>query len=164
MINDVGKEFERLPSLYANKKEEHLRDHFLMMIEPHFDGSATGETFNKTGKTDILLRYEGTNVFIAECKFWKGKKALLDTISQLLGYLTWRDSKAAVILFVRNRDFTTILETAKEEISKHSNYLEFLGIQDETWLNYHFHLNGDRNRLIDLAVMFFHLPPADKTS
>lgn len=122
------------------------------------------QEFNKTGKTDILLRYEGTNVFIAECKFWKEKKAFLDTISQLLGYLTWRDSKAAVILFVRNRDFTTILETAKEEISKHSNYLKFLGIQDETWLNYHFHLNGDRNRLIDLAVMFFHLPPADKTS
>lgn len=42
LINDIGKEFERLPSLYANKKEEHLRDHFLMMIEPHFDGSATG--------------------------------------------------------------------------------------------------------------------------
>ena len=104
LIHDVGKQFERLPSLYSGKEEEHLRDHFLMMLEPNFEGSATGETFNKTGKTDILLRHEGSNVFIAECKFWKGKKVFLDTISQLLGYLTWRDSKASVIMFVPNKD------------------------------------------------------------
>lgn len=95
LIHDVGKEFERLPSLYANKEEEHLRDHFLMILEPNFEGTASGETFNKTGKTDILLRHERSNVFIAECKFWTGKKGLLNTITQLLGYLTWRDSKAA---------------------------------------------------------------------
>lgn len=74
LMHDVGKEFERLPSLYSGEEEEHLRDHFLRMLEPNFEGSATGETFNKTGKTDILLRHEGLNVFIAECKFWKGKK------------------------------------------------------------------------------------------
>ena len=60
-IHDVGKQFERLPSLYANKQEEPLRDHFLMMLEPNFEGSATGETFNKEGDADILLRYEGKN-------------------------------------------------------------------------------------------------------
>ena len=109
LIHDVGKEFERLPSLYAGKEEEHLRDHFLMMLEPNFEGAATGETFNKTGKTDILLRHEGSNVFIGECKFWKGEKSFLSTIDQLLGYLTWRDSKAAVIMFVPNKDFTNVV-------------------------------------------------------
>jgi hypothetical protein len=158
LIHDVGKEFERLPSLYAGKEEEHLRDHFLMMLEPNFQGTATGETFNKTGRTDILLRYEGTNVFIAECKFWKGKKVFLSTISQLLGYLTWRDSKAAVIMFVPNKEFTSVLETAKNSISEHSNYLSFVNPSDETWLNYKFHLNDDRNRLLKLAVMLYHTP------
>jgi len=113
LIHDVGKEFERLPSLYANKEEEHLRDHFLMMLEPNFEGSATGETFNKSGKTDILLRYQGSNVFIGECKFWHGKKGFLDTISQLLRYLTWRDSKAAIIMFVSNKDFSSVIKTPK---------------------------------------------------
>lgn len=158
LIHDVGKEFERLPSLYAGKEEEHLRDHFLMMLEPNFQGSATGETFNKSGKTDILLRHEGSNVFIAECKFWRGKKTFLDTISQLLGYLTWRDSKAAVIMFVPNKDFTTAIETAKEAICEHPNYLEFNDSSDETWLNYIFHLNDDRNRQVQIAVMFYHTP------
>lgn len=158
LIHDVGKEFERLPSLYAGKEEEHLRDHFLMMLEPNFVGAATGETFNKIGKTDILLRYEGSNIFIAECKFWKGKKVFLDTISQLLGYLTWRDSKAAVIMFVPNKNFSSVLETAKKEVSEHSNYVDYVNAKDETWLNYHFHINGDRNRMINLAVMFYHIP------
>ena len=158
LIHDVGKEFERLPSLYAGKEEEHLRDHFLMMLEPNFQGSATGETFNKTGKTDILLRHEGSNVFIAECKFWRGQKSFLDTISQLLGYLTWRDSKAAVIIFVPNKDFSSVLDTAKATIDQHPNFLDFKGIKDETWWSYTFHLNEDRNRLVNLAVMFYHTP------
>ncbi|MDO6452803.1 hypothetical protein Q4490_04425 [Neptunomonas phycophila] len=158
LIHDVGKEFERLPSLYVDKEEEHLRDHFLMMLEPNFEGSATGETFNKTGKTDILLRHEGSNVFIGECKFWKGEKSYLATISQLLGYLTWRDSKAAVIIFVPNKDFTNVVETAKEASPKHSNFLKHVDEKDETWFNYEFHLDGDRNRVIKLAVMLYHIP------
>lgn len=158
LIHDVGKEFERLPSLYAGKEEEHLRDHFLMILEPNFQGSATGETFNKIGKTDILLRHEGKNVFIAECKFWKGENAFLDAISQLLSYLTWRDSKAAIIVFVPNKDFSSIITTAKEAAEKHPNFIRFKCITDETWINYEFHLNEDRNRLVKLSVMLYHLP------
>ncbi|CAK2646974.1 Restriction endonuclease type IV Mrr domain-containing protein [Vibrio crassostreae] len=158
LIHDVGKEFERLPSLYAGKEEEHLRDHFLMMLEPNFNGSATGETFNKTGKTDILLRYENTNVFIGECKFWKGKKNFLGTISQLLGYLTWRDSKAAVIMFVPNKDFTNAIDVAKSSVNEHPNFIKFVNEKDETWYNYEFHLNGDRNRAVKIAVMLYHTP------
>ena len=74
IMHDVGKQFERLPSTYSGKEEEHLRDHFLLILEPNFEGTATGETFNKSGKTDIMLRHEGNNVFIAELKFWRGKK------------------------------------------------------------------------------------------
>jgi hypothetical protein len=158
MIHDVGKEFERLPSLYAQKEEEHLRDHFLMMLEPNFNGSATGETFNKTGKTDILLRHENTNVFIGECKFWKGQKSFLATISQLLGYLTWRDSKAAVIMFVPNKDFSSAVDVAKSSVNEHENFIKFVNEKDETWFNYEFHLNGDRNRTVKIAVMLYHTP------
>jgi len=158
MIHDVGKEFERLPSVYAGKEEEHLRDHFLMILEPNFEGSATGETFNKTGKTDILLRHENSNVFIAECKFWRGQKSFLATITQLLGYLTWRDSKAAVIMFVPNKEFTTVIQTAKECINEHTNYIRAVSEKDETWHNYEFHLDGDRNRVVKIAVMFYHTP------
>ena len=158
IINDMGKEFERKPSVYRSKGEEDLRDHFLMMLEPNFEGSATGETFNKSGKTDILLRYQGTNVFVGECKFWTGAKGFLKTIDQLLAYLTWRDSKTAVIMFVNNKDFTSVVSTAKESIRNHPNFIKFNNDFDESWSDFTFHINDDVNKEIKLALMLYHTP------
>lgn len=158
IIYDVGKQFERLPSTYYKKTEEELRDHILLFLEPRFEGTATGETFNKTGKTDILLRYENSNLFIAECKFWHGQKAYLKTIDQLLSYLTWRDSKAAIILFCRNNDFSNVILKTKQATKEHPNYLGFVDEKSDTWLNYRFHINGDKNREVKLAILLFHIP------
>lgn len=159
IIYDLGKVFERLPSTYGGKREEDLRDHLLLYLEPRFEGSATGETFNKTGKTDILIRYQNSNAFIAECKFWQGQKHYMDAITQLLGYLTWRDSKAAVVIFVRNKEFSSVLQTVEKVTPDHPNYLEFVDKEDESWFNYRFHINGDPNRGVKLAVLLFHIPP-----
>ncbi len=159
LINDMGKNFERMPSIYVGKHEEDLRDHILMMLDPNFEyGSASGETFNKSGKTDIQLRYNSSVVFIAECKFWDGEKSYFKTIDQLLGYLTWRDSKTSVILFVKNKDFSTVLMTVKEVTKNHPNYLSEKRANDETWYNYIFCLPTDRNKEIRMAVQLFHLP------
>ncbi len=159
IIYDVGKNFERMPSVYSSKGEEDLRDHILLTLDPNFElGSATGETFNKKGKTDILLRYDSSVVFIAECKFWNGEKQFLSTIDQLLGYLTWRDSKASVIIFVKNKDFSNVISKIKDITNSHSNYLRTINPKGETWWNYKFHINGDRNREIDLSILAFHLP------
>ncbi len=96
-IHETGKVFERLPSTYAGKDEESLRDHLILQLEPRFEYSSTGETFNKSGKTDILIRHQKSNIFVAECKFWGGAKKHFETIDQILSYLTWRDSKTAWI-------------------------------------------------------------------
>jgi len=87
ICHESGVEMERHPGIFFEKDEETLRDFFIMFLSPHFQ-SVTGETFNKTGKTDILIRHEKSNVFIAECKFWKGIKVFYDTIDQILSYLT----------------------------------------------------------------------------
>lgn len=111
--------------------------------------TATGETFNKGGKTDILLKYakDGSNLFVAECKFWHGSSEFQKAISQLFDrYLTWRDSKAALILFVTNKDFTNIIETIKNEVKRHPYYLKLVGNRGETSLSYHFHLPQDRDK------------------
>ena len=87
-----------------------------------YEGQATGETFNFTGKTDILIHYEGGNVFIAECKFWRGEKKLIDTVNQLLRYCSWRGTKTAILLFNKNQSFTSVLEKIDSTIKKHSCY------------------------------------------
>lgn len=159
VIHDVGTGFEKLPSTYTGKDEETLRDHFLIALAPNFIGSTTGETFNKTGKTDILLRHEQSNLFVAEFKIWKGAKGCLETVSQLVSYLTWRDSKAAIVFFVRNQNFSEVLETLRTTVPQHPNYLGAANPSSETWFNFRLHVNGDRNREIKLAVLAFHFPP-----
>ena len=146
IIYDLGKNFERMPSTYSGKGEEDLRDHILLFLDPNFElGSASGETFNKTGKTDILIRYDSDVVFVAECKFWGGQKLYLETIDQLLGYLTFRNSKTSVVIFVKNKDMSNVISTISEITETHPNYVRTEKQNGETWWNYIFHLNGDRN-------------------
>jgi len=42
---------ERSPKAFAHMEEEHLRDQFLVQLNGHYEGQATGETFNAEGKT-----------------------------------------------------------------------------------------------------------------
>jgi len=159
IIQHTGIEMERLPDIYQGKGEETLRNHFIMVLSPNFE-STTGETFNKLGKTDILIRHEQKNVFIAECKFWTGIKGFFDTIDQLLGYLTWRDSKAAIICFVKNNELTPVLQKIEEQTKDHPCFVKYLGKQDDAWFNFDFHLKDDPSRNIKLAVLCFHFPPS----
>jgi hypothetical protein len=157
LIHDWGVEMERHPSVYAGKDEEALRDQFLMMLSPHFH-STTGETFNKAGKTDILIRHEGKNAFVAECKFWRGIKGFHSTIDQLLGYLTWRDSKAAVICFVDNKELDPVLEQIVAGTPKHPCFVKDCGKKADGWQQYEFRLKDDPSRGVRLAVLCFHFP------
>lgn len=97
IIETMAKTMERDPDAFRAVSEEHLRTMFLVPLNSQYEGHASGETFNYNGKTDILIRSGDRNIFIAECKYWGGPAVLTATINQLLGYLSWRDSKAAII-------------------------------------------------------------------
>jgi len=108
----------------------------------------------------FVFSIENSNVFVAECKFWNGEAKFMETIGQILGYLTWRDSKAAIVLFVKNQDFTSVINAVKEALPKHSNYINTESEQSEgTILKCKFFLNGDKDRQIFLSVTLFHFPP-----
>lgn len=160
VIYDLGKSMEKKPSTYKGKDEEGIRDQFLLVLETRYDSTtATGETFNKGGKTDIILKYakDGSNLFVAECKFWHGASELHKAISQLFDrYLTWRDSKAALILFVTNKDFTNVIETIKNEAVKHPYFLKLVGNRGETSFSYHFHLPQYRDKTVYFEIIAFH--------
>jgi hypothetical protein len=129
-----------------------------LQLEPHFEGSTTGETFNKSGKTDILIRHQRSNVFVAECQWWDGSSKFSGKIDQLLSYLTWRDSKAALVVFVGRKDFSSVLEQIKNAVEAHACHMRLIRSREETWLDFEFHLPGDPERKLNLAVLAFHLP------
>jgi hypothetical protein len=143
--------------MYMGKDEEGLRDELLVHLRLHFP-STSGETFNKLGKTDILVSHDGGTVFVAECKFWAGEKSYLEAVSQLLGYLTWRDSKAALVLFVTNVGMQTVLDQLPVAIRAHSNFLKDRSNPSQGWFRFEMHVEKDVTRSIHLAVLYFHFP------
>jgi hypothetical protein len=122
IIKDMSLALERSPKTFVSLSEEDIRNFFLILLNGHYQGTATGETFNGNGKTDILIRHQNANAFIAECKFWRGQKALTETIEQLLGYVTWRDTKTAIILFNKTSDLSSVLAKADETMKQHKNF------------------------------------------
>ena len=158
IIDGMAHVMERSPSAFTKMGEEDLRQHFLVQLNGQFDGAASGETFNFTGKTDILIRVQDRNIFIAECKFWDGEKVFLETITQLLGYLSWRDTKAAVIIFNRNIDFSGMLKSMEAAISKHPNIKRGPVKETETRFRCVFGNPSDTNREVIVTVMAFNVP------
>lgn len=138
--------------------EEDLRTHFLVQLNAQYQGNATGETFNYSGRTDILLRVDGKNIFIAECKFWSGEKALLETIDQLLGYLQWRDNKAAILVFNRNKGFSEVLAKIEKAVPLHPNFIRGGRKAGDTNFRYVFKQNQDAERMVTMTVMAFDVP------
>ena len=123
----------------------------------HFP-STTAETFNKGGKTDILVPFGVNNVFVAECKIWKGSKQYLEAINQLLSYLTCRDSLAAVVIFIKNKDFSRVCQAVTDETPKHGCFIKCCERTEDSWQAYHFHPPGDSGAVVQLAVLLFHFP------
>lgn len=158
VINSYYKSFERKPSTYKEKGEVELRDFLLSVLETRYDNStATSETFNKSGKTDILLKHiDNSNLFVAECKIWSGKKDYFSAIDQLLSYLTWRDTKTALILFVQNQDFSNTLKIIETQTNEYKYFDKFVKKSDETSFSFIFKLPTDLEKKIFVEVLAFH--------
>lgn len=161
IVRNMVQVMERSPKAFEHMGEEDLRTHFLVQLNSQYEGGATGETFNFQGKTDILIRTDGRNVFIAECKFWGGEKQFLETLDQLLSYLSWRDTKTAVIIFNRNANFSDVLKKMAEITPKHKCYKRIVGTSGESDFRYVFHQPNDSNREIIVTVMAFDVPTAE---
>ncbi|WIV52920.1 hypothetical protein [Amycolatopsis nalaikhensis] len=145
--------FERLAVTYADQREERLRDQILTALHSIY-GAATGETFSKRGRTDIYLPWDGGAVFLAECKWWSGPKNFAEhDLPQLLDrYITWRDTHAAMVLFIRNKNATAVIADAENIVRAHHRYL-----RDAAPLNctpvFVLHKDGDPDREITLALV-----------
>jgi hypothetical protein len=158
-ISNMAVAIERSPKTFVGMKEEELRTFFLVTLNGQYEGAATGETFNAAGKTDILIRFEGRNVFIAECKFWAGPEGLLATIDQLLGYASWRDTKTAILLFNRNKNLTAVLEKIPETVAAHPNFKRPVDdYSNETGFRFKLGQRDDPAKEITTTVLVFDVP------
>ena len=158
ILRSMSLVIERSPQSFATLNEEAIRTHFLIQLNGHYEGTATGETFNAEGKTDILIRVENRNIFIAECKFWKGPKSFDKAITQILGYLSWRDAKCALLIFNRGGNSTTIRENMNEIMMKRPEYRTTITQPPSVDSRYIIMKASDPGREILITTMLFDTP------
>ncbi|WP_371806435.1 hypothetical protein [Candidatus Lokiarchaeum ossiferum] len=153
---------ERNPFTFNDAKEELIRDHFLVQLNGNYELDSTGETFNGKGKTDILVKYKGFNIFIAECKLWKGKKySVVDAIEQIMKYVRWNDTKNAILIFNQDVQFSKILAEIEADIES-SDYCERkldldLNESKIAYFPYIFHYKADPSIKMNLTFLLFDL-------
>jgi len=165
LISAMARGMERSPGNYASWNEEQLRDALLVLLNTHYEGQATGETFNASGKTDIIVRVEDRNVFVGECKWWSGPAAFAEpdreepsALDQLRAYTTWRDAKLALVMFVGRKEMGRVLLSARDVLTAHPSFEGWTDVADEGQLRCRVRLPGHDGRHANLAVLFVHLP------
>lgn len=157
-IRHQGRTFERTPKTYSVHGEEGLRDIVLGQLNGQFEGDAVGEAFRGKGKTDICIEQEDRAAFVGECKIWTGPKDAKLALDQLMGYLTWRDSKAALIIFnTKNKDFSKVLEALPNAVREHDLSLKALDCSEQGEWRVLMRSAEDEGRRVTVHIFAFDL-------
>jgi len=158
VIRHEGRSFETNPGTFAKHGEEELRDIIRAHLNGHYEGQATAETFRVSGKTDICIEDSNRAAFVAECKIWHGNTELLKALDQLLGYLTWRDCKAALIIFnTKNAGFSEIQSNMHGIIQGHTKFIKNLDVSEPGEWRFLLRSKSDEEREVILHVFLFNL-------
>lgn len=158
VIRHEGATFESTPETYKSMGETGLRNILLAHLNGHYKGGATGETFRGKGKTDIRIEFENRAAFVAECKIWRGSKELVDAVEQMLGYLTWRDSRCALVVFNKeNAGFTEIQNKIPGLIKGLKNFQRDISNQPSGEWRYVVKSSDDESKHITMQVFIFNL-------
>ena len=160
VLRHQSRSFEQTPSVYRKLDEEELRDVLLSSLNTHFEGDASGERFRRKGKTDICIEFANRAAFVGECKVWGGQKVANDALTQLLGYLTWRDCHTSLVLFNKKvKGFKALQEAMPRLIEEHPRFLRHVdAVQAGEWRAV-FKANGDDARLITVHLFLVDLSP-----
>jgi hypothetical protein len=158
IIRHEGCSFERTPEPFAKHDEEELRDILMSHLNGHYYGLANGEAFRKKGKTDVCIEFENRAAFVAECKLWKGDQKISEAVDQLLGYLTWRDCKTALVVF--NKDvagFVQLQQKMQKILESQKYFIRSAGAYNTGEWRAVYRSIDDPDRLITVHVFLFNL-------
>jgi hypothetical protein len=83
---------------------------------------------------------------------------LLETIDQIAGYTTWRDTKTAIIFFNKNKNTTNVVNEIKAEVVKHILFEKVIKKQEFEVERTLFKQQNDPDRKIYLTFLVFDIP------
>ena len=79
---------------------------------------------------------------------------MTEEVPDALQLVTAMDANGVDRMLIISRNERTSLETTQQ----HPCYLRYIGPEEETWHDFEYHLPGDADRKVRLAVLAFHLP------
>ena len=157
IVDNQCRQFEKTPKTYISSNEYDLRNIILSGLNMLFEGRATGETFSNKGKTDIYLNIDKGNILVSECKIWGGGKLYQETIDQLLGYLTWRHNFGIMIAFVKNKNFSQVLNQIEDLVTAHGLYKSgFIKVEENHFQSMH-SLPQDGDKEVEIHHLLYNL-------
>ena len=116
----MTKVMERSPHTFIDMGEEDIRQHFLIQLNGAYEGDATMEKRSTTRGKQIFSFVRRAKICLsANANFREDPKAFAETVDQLLSYLSWRDSKAAILIFNKNRNLTGVLNAIRDAMTEH---------------------------------------------
>ncbi|MBS2965999.1 hypothetical protein KGA66_23340 [Actinocrinis puniceicyclus] len=99
-------------------------------------------------------------MFVGECKIWEGESKFTEAIDQLLSYLTWRDTKGTLLLFIRRLNVTAVIGKAVATIEQHPNHVKTLPVSDPAGrYDFVMQAEGDPQKTLRMAFLPFALGP-----
>ena len=158
LLQTTSQTMRHSPSVLKTMDEAALRAYFLIQLNARFDGIGSGETFAFLHTSNICIRVDGKNIFVAECKFWAGPEIYAATLNQLLAYENWRDAKAAIMVINRDHAFAEMVDTLRTATRNHSSFKRELSQLSDTTFIYGFAPRDEPNREILLTVLAFDVP------
>jgi hypothetical protein len=85
-------------------------------------------------------------------------------LDQLFRYLVWRDTKAAILLFIRNKDVTAVIDKAIAKIEEHPHHKRSSTRQSgDDHYEFTMHAQDDPAREIHLTLIPFALRTTTET-
>jgi len=155
-INEIlwgmGLALERCSNAVRALDEESLRDILKAPLNLHYS-AVTGEAFNHTGKTDILVNdADGTILYIAECKKYDGPEVIEDAITQLFKNLVWRDRRCSLIIFNTSRKINTAIDGVREAVEQHPLFVKIIDELSDNKSQYTCTMNLSKDESIE-AIM-----------
>jgi hypothetical protein len=153
VIRHLSATYESTPKTFLRLDEEDIRNLILASLNMYFKGGASGEVFRRGGKTDILIMDENRAAFVGECKIWNGSADAIKAVDQLFNYLTWRDSKAALIVFNKSVKFSTVLGSLPSAVRSHATFVRELTAQPIGEWRMEMRSPNDDERLVTLHLI-----------
>jgi hypothetical protein len=101
------------------------------------------------------------NIFIAECKFWRGAKAFNEAIDQLLNYLSWRDTKCALLVFNKTKDSASVRQKMHEAMEARPERRRTIFHDQNGDSRYVFVKPSDLGREIIITTQLYDIPVSD---